>query len=188
MEFEKRLILYKTKYLTLKAYKRENKPDWVYVSRDNAKNVVVILPVIKKEDKEYILFLITRRPPLIAENKAEFCLELPSGLVGDENEFETINEAFKKELLEETGLVADEFEILNKLVSTSGGLTSETSTIAKAKISNSEIVSNPISDGGVIIDRVLVEKNEIKNFIKQKENEGFAMSSQMLAALYYLKE
>lgn len=182
------MILYKTKYLTLKAYKRENKPDWVYVSRDNAKNVVVILPVIKKEDKEYILFLITKRPPLIAENKAEYCLELPSGLVGDENEFETIDEAFKKELLEETGFVADEFEILNKLVSTSGGLTSETSTIAKAKISNPEIVSNPISDGGVIIDRILVEKNEIKNFIKQKENEGFAISSQMLAALYYLKE
>lgn len=90
--------------------------------------------------------------------------------------------------MEETGLIADEFEILNKLVSTSGGLTSETSTIAKAKISNPEIVSNPISDGGVIIERVLVEKNEIKNFIKQKENEGFAISSQMLAALYYLKE
>lgn len=172
----------------MKAYKRDNKPDWVYVSRDNAKNVVVILPLVKKECRDFVLFLITKRPPLIAENKAEFCVELPSGLVGDENEFETLDDALKKELLEETGLVADEFVICNKLVSTSGGLTSETSTIAIAKISNSEIVSSPISDGGVILDRVLVQKENINEFIKQKENEGFAISSQMLAALYYLKE
>lgn len=182
------MILYKTKYLTLKAYKRENKPDWVYVSRDNAKNVVVILPLIKKNDKDYVLFLITKRPPLIAENKAEFCLELPSGLVGDENEFETIDEAFKKELLEETGLVADSFEVCVKKISASGGLTSETSIVAKAYISNSEIQSPPVSDGGVIIDRVLVEKDKIKDFIKQKDSEGFAISSQMLAALYYINE
>ncbi len=186
MELERDLILYKTEFLTLKAYKRENKPDWVYVSRDNAKNVVVILPVIKKENKEYVLFLITKRPPLIAENKAEFCLEIPSGLVGDEIKSETVQDALKKELLEETGLVADKFQILTKLVSTSGGLTSETSLIAKAFISNSNQVKPPVSDGGVIVDRILVQKEEIKQFIKQKEDEGFAISSQMLAALYYL--
>ncbi|MDO5438181.1 MAG: NUDIX hydrolase [bacterium] len=180
------MILYETKYMALKAAKREGKPDWVYAVRPNAKDVAVILPVIKKEDEDEILFLITKRPPLIEEGVCEFCVEIPAGLVGDENRNETVEDALKKELLEETGLIADEFIIQNTKVSTSGGHTSETSTIAIAIITDNKLKKAPVDDGGVIIERVYVKKSEIKTFLKEKENKGFAISAQTLAALYYL--
>lgn len=178
--------MYETKYLNLKAAKRGNKPDWVYVVRPNAKNVVGILPVIKGKVEDEILFLITKRPPLTEEHAAEFCVEIPAGLVGDEDESETTMDSIKKELLEETGLVGDKIEILVNKVSTSAGLTSETATIALATIFDDSIKEKPVDDGGVIVDRIRVKKSEIKNFLKQKENEGHAISSLALASLYYL--
>ena len=46
-------ILYSTKFLNLMASKRDEKADWVYAKRPNAKNVVIIAPVIHKEDGNY---------------------------------------------------------------------------------------------------------------------------------------
>ncbi len=181
------MILYKTEYLTLKSVKRENKPDWVYAARENAKDVVVILPVIKDTDgSESVLFLITRRPPLVAENVSEFSIELPAGLVGDEDKNETVMSAIKKELLEETGLIAESIKIVARKVSTSGGLTSETSTIATAYIRDKNPHITPSTDGGIITDRIYVKKDKIKEFLSDKEKEGFSVSAQALAALFYL--
>ena len=180
------LILYETKFLTLKAAKREDFADWFYVVRPNAKNVVAILPVIKTQNEDEILFLITKRPPLEHEKIAKFCVEIPAGLVGDENENESVLEACKKELLEETGLIAQEMKIEAEKVSTSGGLTSECTTIVTAKIVDDRIKKEPVDDGGVIIERIRVKKSEIRNFLKDKEKKGYALSAQMLAALYYL--
>lgn len=178
------MILYETKFLTLKAIKRENKPDWYYVSRNNAKNIVVILPIIQNTGEDEIIFLITKRPPL--ENIANYSVEIPAGLVGDENKNETTNMACRKELLEEVGMVASKFEVCATKVSTSGGLTDEVCTIYKAYIKDDKILTPPIDDGGVIIDRIKVKKSKIKDFLIEKENEGFALSAQMLAALFYL--
>ncbi len=181
------MILYKTEYLDLRAVKRENKPDWVYAHRANAKKVVVILPLIKTLGEDEVLFLITKRPPLEQENIAQFCVEIPAGLVGDEIKDETEFMAIKKELFEETGMNASEIKILSKKVSTSGGMTSEIATLALAIIKNDNVISTPESDGGVIVDRIRVKRSEIKKFLIQKEQEGFAISALALASFYYLE-
>jgi len=122
-------ILYNSKYLQMKKVLSPNgKSDWVYAHRPNAKDVVVIAPVIHNQDADYVVFLETERPPLKAENKAERGIELPAGLVGDEDYNETVEDALAKELLEETGYEADKITIESKMVSSSAGLTSETST------------------------------------------------------------
>lgn len=181
------MILYETKFLSLKCAKRDGKPDWVYVHRPNVKNVVVILPVLKRDNGEdEIIFLITKRPPLEAENVAKYCIELPAGLVGDENPDETTIDAIKKELLEETGHASSEIKINLNKVSASGGLTSECATIATAIITNPDIIKPPVDDGGIIIDRIYVKKSNIKNFIKEKSEEGYAISAFALAGLLYL--
>ena len=180
------MILYETKYLTLKSAKREGLEDWVYAIRPNAKNIVGIVPVIKTHDGDEILFLITKRPPLYEEKTAEYCIETPAGLVGDENKDETIIEACKKELLEEVGMVADKIKCCASKVSTSGGLTNECCTIMLAEIIDDTIVKEPVNDGGVIIDRIRVKKQDIKAFLRQKEEEGYAISALALAGLYYL--
>ena len=178
------MILYDTKFLQLKSTKAKNGHDWVYAHRPNAHDVVVILPIINNEK---VLFLIEERPPLQAENIAKYSLALPAGLVGDERVGETIEEAIKAELLEETGLKADEITIVAQKVASSAGCVSETFTIVIAKINEYKITSEPVSDGGVIVDRVLVDKDKIQDWLKKQQERGVILTAQTLAALYYLK-
>ena len=177
-------ILYDTKFLQLKSTKSKNGHDWVYAHRPNAKDVVVILPIFENE----ILFTVEERPPVQAENRCKYTIALPAGLVGDERGDETIIEAIEAELLEETGLKADSIVIKSNLVATSPGCTSETVTLAIAYIKDKSIISKPVSDGGVIIDRIWVKKKDIYKWLKEKENEGCGMTAITLAALFYLNE
>lgn len=175
-------VLYNTKYLQLKSTISKSSYEWVYAHRPNANNVVVILPKTEEE----VLFLIEERPPLQAENKGQFSIAIPAGLVGDERIGETIEDAMKAELREETGLVAENIEIVANNVASSSGCVSETVTIAIAQIKDKTPVFTPQSDGGVIVDRIWIKKENIKEWLKQKESEGFVLTAQTLAALFYL--
>ena len=176
-------ILYHTNFLELKSTPSKSGKPWVYAHRPNAKDVVVILPATEDE----VLFIIEERPPIQAEEKGKYTIGLAAGLVGDERENESIEDALKAELLEETGLVAEKFEIKAQKVASSAGCVSETCTIAIATIKNKDIIQPPISDGGIIIDRIWVAKNNIKAWLSQKEKEGYVLTAQALAALFYLE-
>ena len=178
-------VLYDTKYLQLKSTKSKTGADWVYAHRPNARDVVIIVPVI--ENKK-VLFIIEERPPLISENLATRSVAVPAGLVGDERKDESIEDAIQAELLEEAGLKADRIEIKTRRAASSPGCVSETVTIAVAYIDEYKIVSEPIDDGGVIVDRVLVDINNIYPWLKEQEAKGYALASQTLAGLFYLKE
>lgn len=175
-------ILYDTKYLQLKSAPSKSGSEWVYAHRPNASNVVVILPETDSE----VLFLIEERPPLQAENRGRYSIALPAGLVGDERQGESTEDAIKAELLEEAGLVAKSIKIVSRKVASSAGCTSETVTLAIAHIANKERVSTPVSDGGIISDRIWVKKEDIKNWLKVKESEGYVLTAQTLACLFYL--
>lgn len=177
------MILYDTKYLQLKSTKSKSGNDWVYAHRPNAKDVVVVLPIINNEQ---ILFLKEERPPLQAEGIAKYSIALPAGLVGDEREGESIEDAIRAELLEETGLKADRIEIKSRKLASSPGCVSETLTIAFAFIKEYNVVSEPVSDGGVIVDRILVNKTEIYHWLREQEEKGYALTASTHAALFYL--
>ena len=178
-------ILYDTKYLQLKSTKSKTGSNWVYAHRPNAKDVVIIVPVINNKQ---ILFIIEERPPLSAEGIAVRSVAVPAGLVGDERQGESIEEAIQAELLEEAGLRADRIEIKTRRAASSPGCVSETVTIAIAYIDKYEIVSEPIDDGGVIVDRVLVNIKDIYPWLKDQEAKGYALAAQTLAGLFYIKE
>ncbi len=179
-------VLHSEKYLQLKACMRENGTKWVYAHRPNAKDIAVVVPIVKKEDGEYVLFLITKRPPIYSENRAKYCLELPAGLVGDINKDEETSDAIKRELEEESGYCADEIKICSRNISSSAGLTSETSTVALAYIDGSkECKKHTDDDGGVICERKLVKKESIFDFIKDFELQGNAIGAQTLSGLFY---
>ena len=175
--------LYSTKFLDLKTTPSKSGKPWVYAHRPNAKDVVVILPVTNDE----VLFLVEERPPLQAEGRGKYAIGVAAGLVGDERLGESIENAIKVELLEETGLVAEKVEIKARKVASSAGCVSETCTLAIAYINNKRQIDTPLSDDGVIVDRVWVKKTEIKNWLKQKEDEGYVLTAQSLAALFYLE-
>ena len=178
-------VLYDTKYLQLKSTSSKTGNDWVYAHRPNAKDVVIIVPVIENSK---VLFIIEERPPLIAEDIAIRSVAVPAGLVGDERKDESIEDAIKAELLEEAGLIADRIDIKTRRTASSPGCVSETVTIAIAYIDKYEIALEPIDDGGVIVERVLVDIDRIYSWLKIQEENGAALAAQTLAGLYYLKE
>ena len=179
-------ILCSTKYLELKeAVAPNGKSAWIYAHRQIATDVVVIVPVFKTKTEEKILFLKTQRPPLYAENKADINIELPAGLVGDERKGESIEQAIEAELREETGLRANSIKIVSRKIASSAGCTSETSTIAIAEITDTTELSKPLSDGGIILERIWVNANDICNWLRQQETEGCAISAQALCGLFY---
>lgn len=176
--------LYSTKYLELKSTPSKSGNDWVYAHRPNATDVVIILTMTNNE----VLFLIEERPPIQAEGRGKYTIGLAAGLVGDVRLGESIEDAIKAELLEETGLVADRIEIKARKVASSAGCTSETCTIAIAYIKDKTIVREPVSDDGVIVDRIWVKKSELHNWLKAREKDGDVLTAQALASLFYLYE
>lgn len=188
MEYETKNLYNKNPYLNFMEATCPNGKKWAYAKRVNTKGVVIIVPIIYDLKEPATLFLKTKRPPLIAEKIAEFNLEFPAGLVGDENPNETIEDALKKELLEETGMIADKFIIKTDKLSSSAGCISEISTVAIAVINNSKIHKEPVSDDGIIQGRLLVNISKIKSFISDCQNKGFAIGAQTLGGIYYLFE
>ena len=176
--------LYHTNFLDLKSTPSKNGSPWVYAHRPNAKDVVVILPQTEDE----VLFLIEERPPIKAENRGKYTIGLAAGLVGDERINESIEDAIKAELLEETGLCADKIEIKASKVASSAGCTSETCTIAIAYIKDKNQIQKPQDDGGIIIDRIWIKKENIYNWLEEMEKEGNVLTAQALAALFYLNK
>ena len=181
-------ILYETKFLQLKSTISPSGNEWYYVKRTNDSNekdsAVVITTLIKKKDGYNFLLLKTRRPPIYAEDKAEFCLESPAGLLGDIDCDETLIKYVKKELLEETGYVADKIyvELLNS--STSAGLSSETISYVTAIVDEDRIFKDPISDGGIIEARTYVPVNKIKQFLFEISKE-LSVATATVCGIYF---
>lgn len=178
-------VIKHTTYLDLKSADNGNGGEWVYAHRPNAKDVVVIVPII---DNKQVLFIIEKRPPMIAEGKGTYSIAVPAGLVGDEEQGETLDSAIEKELLQEAGLRADSYEIVAKNVASSPGCVSETYTIVLANLKEYKLSADPDSDGGVIVDRELVSIDNIFDWLREKQNNGYILTGQTLAALFYLFE
>ena len=178
-----------SKFLDFKYAKSPSGHDWYYVKRNNDSDkhdsAVVITTVVKHDGEYNFLFLKTRRPPIYAENKSEFCIENPAGLIGDINTEETLEDCAKKELLEETGLVADKIfvELLNS--STSAGLSSETLSYVTAVVEDYKIIEQPVSDGGIIVERFLVPVKNVRRYFSNLDNEKYSVAAATVCGVFY---
>lgn len=176
--------LYHTNFLELKSTPAKDGSPWYYAHRPNAKDAVVILTICGDE----ILFLIEERPPMQAENIGKYTIGLAAGLVGDERFGETIENAIKSELLEEAGLIAEKIDIKSNKISSSAGCVSETFTVAIVKVKEKTPIQKPISDNGIIVDRVWIKKENLHTWLHEMETKGHVLTAQSLAALFYLYE
>ncbi len=84
---------------------------WEYVSRTRSVSAAVILAI----DEGRVVLVEQYRVPLGAR-----CLELPAGLVGDEEEGEAVESAAARELEEETGYRAGRMESLGSFFASPG--------------------------------------------------------------------
>lgn len=141
---------------------------WEYVSRTGSTNAVVILA---EHDGKVILIEQFRVPV------GRRCLELPAGLVGDEDEHATVEGTAVKELEEETGFTAASIERLGEFHS-SPGMVAESFTLVRAH------GVRKIGEGGGTehedIAVHLVPREEIPDFVEQRRKAGSAVDVKLL--------
>src|SRR5690348_5196933 len=144
---------------------------WEYASRANDINAVVILA---EYEGKVILIDQPRVPP------DSRCIELPAGLVGDEDPNETVETTAIKELEEETGFTAERVERLGEFYA-SPGMLSEGFTLVRAH--GVRKIGEGGGDENEDINVHLVPRSEIPNFIEQKRAEGFVVDVKLLLFL-----
>ena len=141
---------------------------WEYVERCGGMTAVVIVAM---HDGKYILVEQARVP--IGKRR---CIELPAGLVGDEDD-KGIEETAIKELEEETGYLAERVERLGEFFS-SPGMVAEGYTLVRA---------HGVRPGGTKIEEDitvhLVAPGEVASFIAAKRAEGLAIDTKLLLLL-----
>jgi ADP-ribose pyrophosphatase len=146
---------------------------WEYASRARDINAVVILA-------EYEGKVVLIDQPRVALGAR--CVELPAGLVGDEDPDATVEGTAIKELEEETGFTAERIERLGEFHA-SPGMLSESFTLVRAH------GLRRIGEGGgdhnedIVVH--LVERAEIPAFVEDKRAEGFAVDVKLLIFLNY---
>ena len=141
--------------------------DWEWVERVGGVGAVVILA---QHDGKWILIEQDRKP--LGRN----CLELPAGLVGDEDDLGPAETAIK-ELEEETGYRAARAELLGEFYS-SPGMVSESYTLARM---------HGVSPGGrKVEDGIavhLVAPDELAGFVAECRARGVAIDGKLLLLL-----
>lgn len=141
---------------------------WEYVQRCGGMTAVVI---VAEHDGKYIL-VEQKRVPLGGRR----CIELPAGLVGDEDD-KGVEETAIKELEEETGFLADRIERLGEFFS-SPGMVSEGYTLVRA---------HGVRPGGTKVEDDihvhLVAPGDMAGFIAARRAEGLAIDTKLLLLL-----
>lgn len=141
---------------------------WEYVSRTGSTDAVVILA----EHDGKVILVEQYRVPVGGR-----CLELPAGLVGDEDESATVEDTAVRELEEETGFTADRIERLGEFQS-SPGMVAESFTLVRAH------GVRRIGEGGgnheedIMVH--LVARADIPGFIERQRAAGLAVDVKLL--------
>lgn len=144
---------------------------WEYVSRTGGTTAVVVLA----EHDGQVILVEQYRVPVGGR-----CLELPAGLVGDEDEHATIEGTAVKELEEETGFTADRVERLGQFHS-SPGMVAESFTLVRAH------GVRKVGEGGgnehEDIAVHLVARDDIAEFVRKRRDAGTAIDVKLLLFL-----
>lgn len=137
---------------------------WEYVSRSRGIHAAVILAIDDAADGRHVILVEQYRVPM-----GRNCVELPAGLVGDDSAGEAAEVAAERELEEETGYRAAQWQVVGEFYS-SPGMVSESFTLLIAT------GLTKVGDGGgvdsedIIVHRVALDA--IADFIAAKRAEG----------------
>ena len=144
---------------------------WEFVSRTRGVSAAVMVAI----DEGHILLVEQWRAPLQAQ-----CLELPAGLVGDEQEGESVEVAAIRELEEETGYRAARMVNLGRFHA-SPGMSSEGFTLLRGEGLTKVGAGGGVEGEDIVVHRVPLA--DVPDFIARKRAEGLAMDAKLLLLL-----
>lgn len=163
-------IMWEGRFITAKRRGR-----WEYVGRSRGIHAAVILAIDEDADGRHVLLVDQYRVPLRRR-----CIELPAGLVGDDEEGEEAMRAAIRELEEETGYRAGHMEPLGDFYS-SPGMVSESFSLFRAR----DLVKTG-EGGGVDGEDIRVHRvplAALPDRIAAWRAEGFAVDVKLLLLL-----
>ena len=167
---EKPVVMCEGKYLRLVKHGH-----WEYAERTNAGSAVIVIAVTPERK---LLFVEQFRIPMGAPT-----IEMPAGLVGDLDAADTMEEAARRELLEETGWQADEVKVL-MVGPTSSGMSNELIAFVRARG-----LSRVHAGGGDETEDITVHEvpvDEAPRWLAGKMAAGYAMDPKLWAGLWLL--
>ncbi|GGA69400.1 DNA mismatch repair protein MutT [Arenimonas soli] len=148
---------------------------WEYAERTNAGSAVIVIAVTPERK---LLFVEQFRIPMGAPT-----IEMPAGLVGDLDEADTMEEAARRELLEETGWHADEVKVL-MVGPTSSGMSNELIAFVRARG-----LTRVNAGGGDATEDITVHEvpvDEAPRWLAGKMAAGYSMDPKLWAGLWLL--
>lgn len=148
---------------------------WQFVERKKGKEAVAVVALT---DDDRVVLTEQHRKPVGAR-----VIDYPAGLVGDEEGSDDPAETAKKELEEETGFVCESVELLAKGPS-SPGITSELVSFYRARGLKKRGDGGGV--GGEDIEVHLVPKNELKGWLRRKQDEGVLVDLKLWGGLFFL--
>lgn len=164
-------IMWEGRFITAKRRGR-----WEYVGRARGIHAAVILAIDEDADgQRHVLIVDQFRVPL-----GRRCIELPAGLVGDNDEGEEAAFAATRELEEETGYLAGRMELLGQFYS-SPGMVSESFTLFRAHDLRRTGEGGGVDGEDIHVHRVALHR--LSEQVAAWRAEGFAIDVKLLLLL-----
>jgi ADP-ribose pyrophosphatase len=164
--------LYEGKWLRLRRRGR-----WEYAERTHADGMAVIILAVTPDGE--VLFVEQMRVPVGART-----IEMPAGLVGDQPGEDTLEDAARRELEEETGWRARDVEVL-LAGPTSSGMSNERVAFVRAR--HLERVGPGGGDATEDITVHAVPLARAPAWLMEKYAEGYALDLKLWAGLWMLE-
>ena len=150
---------------------------WESCERTHGQGMAVIVIAVTPADE--VLFVEQYRVPLGART-----IEMPAGLVGDDHAQDNLEDAARRELIEETGWSPGKVEVL--LVGpTSSGMSNERIAFVRAR----ELTR--VGDGGGVDNEDItvhtVPRSDAQAWLMRKYAEGFELDLKLWAGLWMIE-
>lgn len=151
---------------------------WESCERTHGKDGLAVLVIAVTPD-DHVLFVEQYRVPLGART-----IEMPAGLVGDDDDGDTLETAARRELIEETGWDAGRIEVL-LTGPTSSGMSNERIAFARARD------LRKVGDGGGVDNENItvhsVPRAQAPAWLMRKYAEGFELDLKLWAGLWMIE-
>ena len=154
-------VVWQGKFVTMKTRGR-----WEYAGRARGIRAAAIVAI---DEKDHVILVSQYRVPLAA-----VCLEIPAGLIGDDDGGEGENplDAARRELEEETGYRAGRMEIVGDFYS-SPGMVSESFTLLRARDLQEVGPGGGVEGEDIEVHRVKL--NSLPRYVAKWREKGHAV-------------
>lgn len=151
---------------------------WESCERTHGKDGLAVLVIAVTPD-DHVLFVEQYRVPLGAKT-----IEMPAGLVGDDDAGDTLESAARRELIEETGWDAGRIDVL--LVGpTTAGMSNERIAFARARD------LKKVGEGGGVADEDItvhsIPRAQAPAWLMRKYAEGYELDLKLWAGLWMIE-